>query len=119
MFGGIYKIWLLNLLEYSSLLNLVILSVAMLYTISTHQTNHIILSQVSVGITLCTTGLVIAYHTMVVVLKVVKIDPKVKAFWRRNKKQSETANEMQQCNPVVNPPVTYSVIELTEPLLEC
>ena len=27
MFGGVYKIWLLNLLEYSSLLNLVILIV--------------------------------------------------------------------------------------------
>ena len=119
IFGGVYKIWLLNLLEYSSLLNLVILSVAILYTISTNQTNCIILSQVSIGIILCITGLVIAYHTLVVVLKVVRIDPKVKAFWRRNKKQPETTNEIQQCNPLVNPPVTYSVIELTEPLLEC
>ena len=34
-FGGIYKKLVLNLLEYSSLLNLVILSVATLYTIST------------------------------------------------------------------------------------
>ena len=119
MFGGVYKIWLLNLLEYSSLLNLVILSVAILYTTSTNQTNHTILSQVSVGITLCSTGLVIAYHTLVVVLKVVKINPKIKAFWKRKKKQPETANEIQQCNLVVNPQVTYSVIELTEPLLEC
>ena len=58
------------------------------------------MSQVSVSITLCTTGLVIAYHASVVVLKVVKIEPNVKAFWRRNKKLPETTNEIQQCNSV-------------------
>ena len=74
----------------------------------------------SVGITLCTTGSVIAYHTFVVVLKFVKIEPKVKAFrsWGK-RKQPETTNEMHQCNSVVTHPVTYSVIELTEPLLGC
>ena len=77
------------------------------------------LSQVSVSITLCTTVLIIAYHSLAVVLKVTKIDPKVRAFWRRNKKQPEIANQVQQCNAMVNPPVTYSVIELTGPLLEC
>ena len=119
LFGGIYRIWLLNLLEYSSLLNLVILSVSMLYMISTKETTHA-LSQASVSITLCTTVLIIAYHGLAVVLKVMKIDPKVRDFWRRNKKQPEITNQVQQCNAaMVNPPVTYSVIELTEPLLEC
>ena len=118
LFGGIYKIWLLNLLEYSSLLNLVILSVSMLYMISTKETTHT-LSQVSVSITLCTTVLIIAYHGLAVFLKIMKIDPKVREFWRRNKKQPEITNQVQQCNAMVNPPVTYSVIELTEPLLEC
>ena len=117
-FGGIYKIWLLNLLEYSSLLNLVILSVSMLYMISSKETTHT-LSQVSVSITLCTTVLIIAHHGLAVVLKVMKIDPKIREFWRRNKKQPEITNQVQQCNAIVNPPVTYSVIELTEPLLEC
>ena len=34
IFGGTYKNWLLNILEYSSLLNLTILSAAILYTTS-------------------------------------------------------------------------------------
>ena len=83
-FGGVYKIWLLNLLEYCSLLNLIILSVAVLNMISTDKANHV-LSQLSVSIALCTTALVITYHTMIVILKVMKTDLiiKVKAFWRR------------------------------------
>ena len=121
LFGGVYKIWLLNILEYSSLLNLVILSVAMLYTTSADKPSHI-LSQVSVSITLCTTVLIIAYHSLVVILKAVKIDLKVTAIWRSNKTDNqlpETADEeIQQHAAMLNPSVTCSTIELKEPLLE-
>ena len=118
MFGGVYQVWPLNLSEYFSLFNLVILSVAILYTTSANKSNHS-LSQVSVSIALCTTILIIAYHGFVVVLKSLKIDPiKVTTILRRNKQISENINEMQQCDVVMNPPVTYSVIKLTELLLE-
>ena len=119
MFGGVYKVWPLNLLEYFSLFNLVILSVMTLYLMSANKPNHS-LSQVSVSITLCTTILIIAYHGFVVVLKMLKIDPikVITLIWKRNKQISENTNEMQQCDAVVNPPVTYSVIKLTEPLIE-
>ena len=116
IFGGIYKNWVLNILEYSSLLNLAILSAAILYTTSvTDNPNHI-LSQVSVSITLCTTMLVTAYHGFIEILKAFKLDKKM---WRSDKTDqqlSETANEH---NAILNPPVTHSVIELKEPLLEC
>ena len=121
IFGGIYKIWLLNILEYSFLLNLGILSVAMLYTTSADKPSHI-LSQVSVSITLCTAVLIVAYHSLVVILKAVKIDLKVTAIWRSNKTNNqlpETADEeIQQHAAMLNPSVTCSTIELKEPLLE-
>ena len=121
IFGGIYKNRLLNLLEYSSLLNLVILSVTMLYTTSVDKPNHV-LSKVSISIALCTTLLVVAYHSSVVILKALKIDAKVKAIWRSNnkgeKQPTENDDEMQQYDAKLNPQVTHSVIELKEPLLE-
>ena len=120
IFGGVYKTWLLNLLEYSSLLNLVILSVTMLYTTSVDNPNHV-LSKLSVSIALCTTLLVIAYHSLIVILKTLKIDAKVKAIWRSNKMDTrlpETADEMQHCNAILKSKVTHSVIELKESLLE-
>ena len=89
MFGRVYKNRLLNLLEYSSLLNLVILSVTMLYTTSVDNPNHV-LFKVSVSIVLCTTLLVIAYHSSVVILKMLKIDAKVKAIWRSSNKGKKT-----------------------------
>ena len=121
LFGGVYKIWLLNILEYSSLLNLVILSVAMLYTTSANKQNHI-LSQVSVSITVCTVMLIVAYQSLAVILKAIKIDPKDTAIWRNNRKDNqlpETADEeMQQHDAMLNPSVTHSIIELKEPLIE-
>ena len=123
MLGGVYKNWLLNMLEYSSLLNLAILSVIMLYTTLTNKTNFAIaFSQISVSITLCTTVLVIAYHSLVIILKALKIDPKVIAIWSycKNKDRDLDLTEtttVSQYN--LNSSVTHSVIELKEPLLEC
>ena len=121
IFGGVYKNRLLNLLEYSSLLNLVILSVTMLYTTSVDNPNHV-LSKVSISIALCTTLFVVVYHSSVVILKTLKIDAKVKTIWRNNNKSekqpTENADEMQQYDAMLNPQVTRSVIELKEPLLE-
>ena len=124
VFGGIYKNWLLNILENSLLLNLAILSAAILYTTSADKSSHI-LSQVSVSHTLCTTMLVITHHGLMVVLKALKLDMKVnlKAFWRSNKTdkqlRDQTADELQQHDMILNGlPVTHSVIELKEPLLE-
>ena len=116
IFGGIYKNWALNILEYSSLLNLAILSAAILYTTSVADNPNHVLSQVSVSITLCTTMLVTAYYGFIAILKAFKLDKKM---WRSDKTDqqlSETANEH---NAILNPPVTHSVIELKEPLLEC
>ena len=123
--GGVYKNWLLNLLEYSSLLNLAILSVAILSdTILANKLNYAI-TQVSVSITLCTTMLVIAYHGLVIILKALKIDPKfnAKAIWRSKKmdrdlEPTKTTSSMQQSDVTSNSHITHSVIELKEPLLE-
>ena len=121
VFGGVYKNQLLNILEYSSLLNLAILSAAILYTTSTDKSNHV-LSQVSVSITLSTTMLIIAYHGLMVVLDALKLDKKVRTVWMSNKTDNqlhELADELQQHNVLLSgPPVTRSVIELKEPLLE-
>jgi hypothetical protein len=105
---------LLNILEYSSLLNLTILSASILYTTSV--ANHV-LSQVSVSIALSTTMLVIACHGFKTILKGLKLDKKM---WRNNKTDKqlcETADE-HNVTLIQNPPVTHSVIELKEPLLE-
>ena len=122
--GGVYKNWLLNLLEYSSLLNLAILSVAILYTTLANKLNYAT-TQVSVSITLCTTMLVIAYHGLVIILKALKIDPKfnAKAIWRSKKmdrdlEPTKTTSSMQQSYVTSNSHITHSVIELKEPLLE-
>ena len=120
-FGGIYKIWVLNILEYSSLLNLVILSISMLYATLADKPS-LILSQVSVSITVCTTVLIVAYHSLVEILKAIKIDQKVTAIWRGSKTHNqlpETADEgIQQHDAMLNPSVTCSIIELKEPFLE-
>ena len=122
MFGGVYKTRLLNFLEYSSLLNLAIFSIAMVCTVSTDNEPNYTLSQVSVSITLCTTVLVIAYHGLPVVLRVLRLDTKVTAFCRRSNKTDnqlpKTTDKMQQHDVILNPLVTHSVIELKEPLLE-
>ena len=120
MFGGVYKSRLLNFLDYSTLLNLAILSAAILYTTSANKQRHI-LSQASVIITLCTTMLVVAYHGMVVALKASKLDTKAAVLWRSNKTDKqlpEIADEMQQHDMIMNPQVTRTIIELKEPLLE-
>jgi hypothetical protein len=117
IFGGTYKNWLLNILEYSSLLNLTILSAAILYTTSVADNPNHVLSQVSVSIALSTTMLVIAYHGFKTILKGLKLDKKM---WRNNKTDKqlcETADE-HNVTLIQNPPVTHSVIELKEPLLE-
>ena len=114
IFGGTYKNWLLSILEYSSLLNLTILSAATLYTISVAD-NHA-LSQVSISIALSTAMLVVAYHGFIAILKAFKLDKKMWRSSKTDKQLSETADEL---NVIPNPPVTHSVIELKEPLLEC
>jgi hypothetical protein len=120
IFGGTYKNWLLNVLEYSSLLNLAILSAAILYTTSIADNPNHVLSQVSVSITLSITMLVIAYHGLII-LKPLQLGKKI---WRSNKTDKQldlcsgTADDLQQNNGILNPPVTHSVIELKEPLLE-
>ena len=117
MFGGVYKIWLLNVLEYFLLLNLVILSVAMLYTTIADKPSHI-LPQASVSITLCTTILIVAYHVSVVILKALRMDPKITAIWRNKTDNQLPRDEMQQHNAMLKPPVTCTFTELKEPLLE-
>ena len=115
IFGGTYKNWLLNILEYSSLLNLTILSAAILYTtLAADNPNHD-LSQVSVSIAMCTTMLVIAYHGFITILKALKLDKKM---WRSNKTDQQLCETVNEHNAILNPQVTHSVIELKEPLLE-
>ena len=115
IFGGTYKNWLLNILEYSSLLNLAILSAAILYTTSVADNRNHDSSQVSVSITMCTTMLIIAYHGFITILKALKLDKKM---WRSNKTDQQLCETADEHNAILNPQVTHSVIELKEPLLE-
>ena len=116
--GGVYKLWPLNILEYTFLLNLAIASTGTLYIHSTgHQT--FVVSQISVLITLVVTILILVYHCSLKIKKKIqntKLEMRVTAVW-----QSITLNRNQFVNKnqdaQLHPQITYSVVELDEPLI--
>ena len=59
--------------------------------------------------------LVVAYHGFITILKAFKLDKKM---WRSNKTDKQLNETADDLNVIPNPPVTHSVIELKEPLLE-
>ena len=72
LFAGVYKVWLLNILEYSFLLNLIIMSVGVLYAISVNNKPILVVTQISVAITLSVTLVIIAYHVLNTIIKLLK-----------------------------------------------
>ena len=121
--GGVYKTWPLNLLEYSFLLNLAVLSAGTLYCLTTGSNTHAI-TQASVSIVFISTMLIILYHCQVrdKYLKR-KIASVYKTFILNHIKRAynvlNSKNDPSSSNNDVTTPskVTYSVVELEEPLL--
>ena len=111
---------LLNILEYSFLLNLIILSVGVLYAISVDNKTVYVVTQISVAISLCITLIIIAYHSFNVVLKVLKLDKRTcRIPWNRKiQADNEFDTSVDSHTSALNHEVTHSSIELKEPLLE-
>ena len=121
--GGVYKIWLINLLEHAFLLNLVISSATILYTMSINKPMYVhTVSTVSVSVTLSGTILLVVYHSLIAVLEKLKLDERISAMWKnkadsaRLRDHQHTTEYATQLDPQIH--VTHSVIELNEPLLE-
>ena len=119
---GIYKVWLINVLEYSFLLNLIILSASVLYATSVDKPVHL-MAQVSVGITLSITAVIIIYHSLCVILRMVKAHTNIKItnIWKKkldNNLENNNDNNLKAVNvAALDNKVTHSVVELTEPLI--
>ena len=119
---GIYKVWLVNVLEYSFLLNLIILSASVLYATSVDKPVHL-MTQVSVGITLSITAIIIIYHSLHVILRMVKAHTNIKItnIWKKkmdNNLEINNDNNLKAVNiAALDNKVTHSVVELTEPLI--
>ena len=114
LFAGVYKVWLLNLLEYSFLLNLIISSAGVLYSAAVNRPVHVI-TQVSVSIALFITAIIIAYLVLTAILKTLKFD--IFAMWE-SKADRQLKNYADNCTSTAPHKVTHSVVELKEPLLE-
>ena len=120
LFAGVYKVCLLNILEYSFLLNLIILSMGVLYATSVDNKPVYVVTQISVAISLCITLIIIAYHSFNVVLKVLKLDKRTcRIPWNRKiQADNEFDTSVDSHTSALNHEVTHSSIELKEPLLE-
>ena len=121
--GGVYKTWPLSLLEYFFLLNLAALSAGILYCLTTGSNSHAI-TQVSVSIIFISTVLIILYHCQLrdKYLKR-KITSVYETFLLNRVKRAynilNNESDPSSRNNYVTAPskVTYSVVELEEPLL--
>ena len=84
---------LLNILEYSFLPNLIILSVGVLYATSVDDKPVHVITQISVTITLFVTLVIIAYHTFNTVIKLLKARTNIKiSAILKNKAANNLAN---------------------------
>ena len=120
LFAGVYKTRLLNVLEYSFLLNLIIQSAAVLYTTLTNGTVNII-TNASVGIALSISAITVAYKCLMTIIKVLKVDKKIGAIHFLRKEEAtalENAANLGQNAALLDHQVTHSIVELKEPLLE-
>ena len=120
LFAGVYKVCLLNILEYSFLLNLIILSMGVLYATSVNNKSIYVVTQISVAISLSITLIIISYHCFKVVLKVSKLDKRTcRMPWNRKiQTDNEFDTSVDSHTSALNHEVTHSSIELKEPLLE-
>ena len=120
LFAGVYNVCLLNILEYSFLLNLIILSVCVLYATSVNNKTVYVVTQISVAISLCITLIIIVYHSFNVVLKVLKLDNGMcKLPWNmKSITDNEFVTSVDSHTSALDHEVTHSSIELKEPLLE-
>ena len=120
LFAGVYKTRLLNVLEYSFLLNLIIQSAAVLYTTLTNGTVNII-TNASVGIALSISAITVAYKCFMMIIKVLKVDKKIGAIHFLRKEEAtalENVANLGQNTALLDHQVTHSIVELKEPLLE-
>ena len=114
LFAGVYKVWLVNLLEYSSLLNLIILSAGVLYSAVVNRPVHVI-TQVSVSVALFITVILVGYLVLTASLKTWKLERILSNFAKADRHLENSADNDA---PKAPHQVTHSVIELKEPLLE-
>ena len=110
-YGGIYKLRLLNLLEYSFLLNLMILTAGTLYMYTTNKNTNA-LSQTAVSIAFIQFVCIIIYH-MILKLKAVKCKSRV----NNQLEQEAVIDNSITALPEVKNKMTHSSIELREPLI--
>ena len=116
--GGVYKHWLLELIEDSFILNICILSAGMLYYLQNGEATNALITYISTGITFIMFVAIVVYHIVSASL----------VYWKKCRKRAPNGEDgagdadRLTCHP--NPSqlnqseeVTYSVIELREPLL--
>ena len=109
------------MLEYSFLLSLILLSAGLHYSISAGRPVYVI-TQVSVSITLSVTILIVAYHSLTAILKVLRFDVNLKfsniQFRKPRNKNTINLNMKQVAAALTqDDKVTHSVVELTQPLI--
>ena len=113
--GGVYKSWILNLINNSFILNLTILSAVSLYGISVDTSiKPVILT--SAGIIFVLFAIIVVYHLTWKVIKPAPIVKKVISIKKKLKEQrviSQHSNISEQKNEV-----TCTTIELREPLMD-
>ena len=113
---GVYKHWPLNLLEYVFFLNLVILSSGTLYTTAVEKSVYPV-TQLSVGITLLITMVIILYHSIQSFVKRCRVEDKLSTVKciisqkRRNDKDNTMDVQQTECD---HSTLTYSVVEIKD-----
>ena len=115
MVGGVYKSWALNLLNYSFLLNLTILSAMSLYLLSTDIGIELII-YASTGIAFVLFIAIIIYHLIVKIMNS-KTVQKIIRFKKKVKEEIDMNADNQPNGVIENNTVTSTTIELGEPLL--
>ena len=116
--GGVYKHWLLELIESSFILNICILSAGTLYYLQNGGDKSVLITYISAGITFTIFVAIIFYHIINVSL----------GYWKKFHKGAPNAEDgvddhdtdqsscrLSQLNQ--SEEVTYSVVELRDPLL--
>ena len=106
--GGVYNLWLLNLLEQCFLLNLILLSAMTLYMYAISVDNRTIVTQLSVGFAFLVFIIIILYHIT---------DNLITARWKKNLQKMFTL-QVQERDKVVKQSIqSLHSVKLCEPLL--
>ena len=122
LFAGVYRTWPVNVLEYSFLLNLAILSTVVFYTRSLGGPVHTV-TQISVGIAISIAAITVAYQSISAILKLSRLGTKIDNIYIHIRKKglimrgsAHTATE-NAATVGQKKKVTYSIVELQEPLM--